>query len=234
MQIFYTPDISDKNELPEEEAIHAIRVLRLSEGDPLLLTDGRGFFYKAVIIKANPKHCEIAVRETIKQSPLWNTDLHIAIAPTKNMERMEWFMEKSTEIGIDAVTCLLCRHSERKEVKTERLNKIMISAMKQSQKAYLPTLKGMMAFRDFITQPYDGRKFIAHCGVVGEERPLLKKIYKPGENVRIAIGPEGDFSAEEVGLAMEYGYEPVSLGESIFRTETAALVACHTIRLLNQ
>lgn len=231
MQIFYTPDITDNNELPEEEAAHAIRVLRLSEGDPLLLTDGKGFFYKAIIIKANPKHCEIAIRETIKQPPLWNTHVHIAVAPTKNMDRMEWFMEKSTEIGIDMVTCLCCNYSERKEIKTERLNKIMVSAMKQSQKAYLPELKGMTAFQDFITQPYNGQKFIAHCGV-GEEKPLLKKIYRPGENALIAIGPEGDFSAEEVSMAMKYGYKPVSLGESRLRTETAALVACHTIRLL--
>ncbi len=232
MQIFYTPDILEKNELPEEEAAHAIRVLRLSEGDPLLLTDGKGFFYKAIIIKANTKHCEIAIQDTIEQPPLWNTNLHIALAPTKNMDRMEWFVEKSTEIGIDIITCLHCRYSERKAKKTVRLNKIAVSAMKLSRKAYLPELKEMTTFQDFITQPYSGRKFIAHCGV--GERFLLKEIYKPGENALIMIGPEGDFSSEEVNLAMKCGYEPISLGESRLRTETAALVACHTIRLLNQ
>jgi len=232
MQIFYTPDIIEKNELPEEEAAHAIRVLRLSEGDPVLLTDGKGFFYKAEIIKANPKHCEIAIQETIKQEPLWKTNLHIAVAPTKNMDRMEWFVEKSTEIGIDAITCLLCRYSERKEIKTNRLEKIMVSAIKQSQKAYLPKLEGMTAFRNFIMQPYEGRKFIAHCGT--GERSLLKETYKTGQDALIIIGPEGDFSPEEVTLAMEHGYEPISLGESRLRTETAALVAAHTIRLLNQ
>lgn len=231
MQIFYTPDIIEKYVLPEEEAAHAIRVLRLSEGDPVLLTDGKGYFYEAIIIKAHPKHCEIAIRKTIKQEPLWNTHLHIAVAPTKNMDRMEWFVEKSTEIGIDSITCLYCRYSERKEIKTNRLEKIMVSAMKQSQKAYLPTLEGMTPFREFIKQPYAGRKFIAHCGA--GERVLLKDTYKAGQDARIVIGPEGDFSAEEVDLAIAYGYEPISLGESRLRTETAALVATHTIRLLN-
>lgn len=231
MQIFYTPDIIEKKELPEEEAGHAIRVLRLSEGAPVLLTDGKGFFYQATIARAHAKHCEVAIQESVRQAPLWSTHLQVAVAPTKNMDRMEWFVEKATEIGIDAITCLHCRYSERKEIKTARLEKIMVSAMKQSQKAYLPLLEGMTAFREFITQPYDGRKFIAHCG--DGERVLLKETYVPGENARIVIGPEGDFSAEEVALAIANGYEPVSLGESRLRTETAALVACHTIRLLN-
>lgn len=232
MQIFYTPDIIEKQVLPEEEAAHAIRVLRLSEGDPVLLTDGKGFFYEAIIIKAHPKHCEVAIQETIKQEPLWQTDLHIAVAPTKNMDRMEWFVEKATEIGLDSMTCLHCRYSERKEIKTNRLEKIMVSAIKQSQKAYLPKLEGMTSFREFIKQPYDGRKFIAHCG--SGERTLLKETYQIGQNARIVIGPEGDFSPEEVALAIEQGYEPISLGESRLRTETAALVAVHTVRLLNQ
>ena len=154
------------------------------------------------------------------------------MAPTKNMDRMEWFVEKATEIGIDTITCLNCRFSERKEVKTARLEKILVSAMKQSQKATLPRLNGMTDFKRFISEPFDGRKFIAHCEE--EEKPLLRRVYHPGENALILIGPEGDFSTEEIRLAKENGFEAISLGESRLRTETAALVACHTIHILNQ
>ena len=156
MQIFYTPDIATSPELPDEEAAHCVRVLRLSEGDEILLTDGRGTFYKASIQRAHPKHCEVAISESWRQPALWNFRLHIAVAPTKNMDRMEWFAEKATEIGIDAITCLNCRFSERKEVKTARLEKILISAMKQSQKATLPALRGMTDFKEFIATDEKG------------------------------------------------------------------------------
>ena len=232
MQIFYAPDIATNPELPEEEANHCVRVLRLNEGDEILVTDGKGTFYKAAIRRANTKHCEISILEIWRQPELWNFKLHIAVAPTKNMDRMEWFVEKATEIGIDTITCLNCRFSERKEVKTARLEKILVSAMKQSQKATLPRLNGMTDFKRFISEPFDGRKFIAHCEE--EEKPLLKHVYHPGENALILIGPEGDFSPEEIRLAKENGFEAISLGESRLRTETAALVACHTIHVLNQ
>lgn len=232
MQIFYTPDIATCPDLPEEEAGHCIRVLRLTEGDEILLTDGKGFFYKAAISRAHPKHCGVTVLESWKQPALWNFKLHIAVAPTKNMDRMEWFAEKATEIGIDAITCLNCRFSERREIKTGRLEKILISAMKQSQKATLPQLTGMTDFRTFIRQPFEGRKFIAHCSE--GEKVLLKQTYRQGENALVLIGPEGDFSPEEVELALKEGFEPISLGESRLRTETAALVACHTVQVLNQ
>ncbi|MBO5224859.1 MAG: 16S rRNA (uracil(1498)-N(3))-methyltransferase [Parabacteroides sp.] len=232
MQIFYTPDIALRAELPEEEAGHCIRVLRLTEGDEILLTDGKGMFYKAAISRAHPKHCEVDILESWQQPALWNFQLHIAVAPTKNMDRMEWFAEKATEIGIDAITCLNCRFSERKEVKPARLEKILVSAMKQSQKATLPVLTGMTDFRTFVTQPFDGRKFIAHCEE--GDKKLLKQLYQPGENVLVLIGPEGDFSPEEIELALKNGFLPISLGESRLRTETAALVACHTIHVLNQ
>lgn len=232
MQIFYTPDIAVTNELPEEEAGHCIRVLRLAEGDEILLTDGKGSFYKAIISRAHPKHCEVTVRESWKQPALWNFRLHIAVAPTKNMDRIEWFAEKATEIGIDAITCLNCRFSERKEVKLARIEKILVSAMKQSQKATLPALAGMTDFHAFVSRPFEGRKFIAHCEE--GEKPLLKQTYHPGENALILIGPEGDFSPEEIAFAMKQGFEPISLGDSRLRTETAALVACHTIHVLNQ
>lgn len=232
MQIFYTPDIAVRQELPEEEAGHCIRVLRLTEGDEVMLTDGRGFFYRAVIRRAHHKRCEVEVLERWEQPKPWQFSLHIAVAPTKNMDRMEWFVEKATEIGIDAVTCLNCRFSERREVKTARLEKIMVSAMKQSQKATLPTLAGMTDFATFVKQPFDGRKFIAHCEEA--DKKLLKQLYLPRENALVMIGPEGDFSPEEIALALREGFEPISLGESRLRTETAALVACHTIHVLNQ
>lgn len=232
MQIFYTPDIALNPVLPEEESGHCIRVLRLGEGDEILLTDGRGAFYKAAISRAHHKHCEVTILERWEQPALWNFKLHIAVAPTKNMDRMEWFAEKATEIGIDAISCLNCRFSERKEVKPARLEKILVSAMKQSQKATLPILTGMTDFKQFVAMPFEGRKFIAHCEE--GEKPLLKQTYHPGENALILIGPEGDFSPEEIQLALTHGFEPISLGESRLRTETAALVACHTIHVLNQ
>lgn len=232
MQIFYTPDIAVNPELPEEEAGHCIRVLRLGEGSEILLTDGQGSFYKAAISRAHPKHCEVSILETWQQSALWNFQLHIAVAPTKNMDRMEWFAEKATEIGINAVTCLNCRFSERRDIKPARLEKIMVSAMKQSQKATLPQLAGMTDFKSFVGQSFEGRKFIAHCE--DGQKTLLKQTYKPGENALILIGPEGDFSPEEIALALKNGFEPISLGDSRLRTETAALVACHTIHVLNQ
>lgn len=232
MQIFYTPDIAVNPELPEEEAGHCIRVLRLGEGSEILLTDGQGSFYKAAISRAHPKHCEVSILETWHQSALWNFQLHIAVAPTKNMDRMEWFAEKATEIGINAVTCLNCRFSERRDIKPARLEKIMVSAMKQSQKATLPQFAGMTDFKSFVGQSFEGRKFIAHCE--DGQKTLLKQTYKPGENALILIGPEGDFSPEEIALALKNGFEPISLGDSRLRTETAALVACHTIHVLNQ
>ena len=232
MQIFYTPDITIKPELPEEEAGHCIRVLRLGEGDEIVLTDGQGSFYKAAISRAHPKHCEVTLLESWKQPDLWNFNLHIAIAPTKNMDRMEWFVEKATEIGFDELTFLNCRFSERKVIKTERISKILVSAIKQSLKARLPQLNEMTDFNKFITQPFPGQKFIAHC--YEGEKPLLKDMVHPGEDALVLIGPEGDFSEEEVRKAAENGFIPISLGKSRLRTETAALVACHILNLQNQ
>ena len=232
MQIFYTPDIAIKPELPEEEAGHCIRVLRLGEGDEIVLTDGQGSFYKAAISRAHPKHCEVTLLESWKQPDLWNFNLHIAIAPTKNMDRMEWFVEKATEIGFDELTFLNCRFSERKVIKTERISKILVSAIKQSLKARLPQLNEMTDFNKFITQPFPGQKFIAHC--YEGEKPLLKDMVHPEEDALVLIGPEGDFSEEEVRKATENGFIPISLGKSRLRTETAALVACHILNLQNQ
>ncbi|MDR1623752.1 MAG: 16S rRNA (uracil(1498)-N(3))-methyltransferase [Tannerellaceae bacterium] len=232
MQLFYAPDINAIHELPEEEARHALRVLRLAEGDAIDLADGKGFFYKAIIRSSNPKHCFVDVVARQKQPSLWNFDLHMVVAPTKNIDRMEWLCEKSTEIGINQMTFLNCRFSERREIKLSRLEKILVSAMKQSQKAILPKLTGATDFYTFIQQPFCGRRFIAHCHE--GEKTTLKQTYHPKEGALILIGPEGDFSPEEVFAAIKKGFEPISLGKSRLRTETAALTAIHTIHLLNE
>lgn len=232
MHIFYAPDIEHDTVLPEEESGHAIRVLRLKEGDEITLTNGKGSFFRASIVTAHQKHCRLELLEHCQQEELWPFYLHIAIAPTKNMDRMEWFVEKATEIGIDGITCLNCRFSERREIKTARLEKILISAMKQSKKASLPLLTGMTGFSDFVKLPFDGRKFIAHCEE--GEKVLLSQTYHPREKVLILIGPEGDFSPDEIKLAVQNGFEPISLGKSRLRTETAALAACQTVHVLNQ
>lgn len=229
--IFFTPDILSNVELPVEEGQHCIKVLRKKEGDEILLTDGNGFFYDAEIVQANSKHCIVNILNTIEQPKGWGFNLQIAFAPTKNIDRIEWFAEKATEIGVDRFTPILCKHSERKEIKAKRIEKILISAMKQSQKALLPQLDEMQSFSKFIRQDFDGQKYIAHC--YPQEKALLKDIYRKGDNALILIGPEGDFSEEEVREAIANGFQPISLGESRLRTETAALVACHTIHVLN-
>lgn len=229
MHVFYTPDIQIKAELPEEEAQHCIRVLRLTTGDEITLTDGKGCFYRAEISAATNKRCMVTILETIGQDPLWEGHLHIAMGPTKNMDRNEWFAEKATEIGMDELTFLNCRYSERKVIKTERIEKILVSAMKQSLKARLPKLNPMIDFDKFIEQKFDGQKFIAHC--YEGEKPLLKDVFKRGEDALVLIGPEGDFSEEEVKKALDKGFVPISLGKSRLRTETAALVACHTLHM---
>ena len=201
MHVFYTPDIQSHAELPEEEAAHAIRVLRLQTGDEVTLTDGKGNFYRAEISTATNKRCLVNILETIPQAPLWSGYLHIAMAPTKNMDRTEWFAEKATEIGFDELTFLNCRFSERKIIKTERIAKILVSAIKQSLKARLPRLNEMTDFNKFISQSFNGRKFIAHC--YEGEKPLLKDIVRKGEDALVLIGPEGDFSEEEVKKALD-------------------------------
>lgn len=232
MHIFYTPDIRTSHELPEEEAAHALRVLRLQAGDEIMLTDGAGNFYHARISIAAHKRCLVDILEVQPQAPLWSGHLHIALAPTKNMDRIEWLAEKATEIGLDELTFLNCRFSERKVVKTERIAKIMVSAVKQSLKACLPRLNELTDFKAFIARPFGGQKFIAHC-YPGEKLPL-KDVARKGEDALVLIGPEGDFSEEEVRLALEAGFTPISLGPSRLRTETAALVACHILNLKNQ
>jgi 16S rRNA (uracil1498-N3)-methyltransferase len=232
MHLFYTPDILKNNELPEEEALHCIRVLRLSIGDEVMLTDGKGSFYKATISACSNKRCLVKILEQIPEKKAWIAHLHLAMAPTKNMDRIEWFAEKATEIGFDELTFLNCRYSERKVVKNERIEKILVSAVKQSLKASVPVLNAMIDFDKFISQDFNGQKFIAHC--YPGEKPLLKDLIRRGEDVLVLIGPEGDFSEEEVEKAIKSGFQPISLGRSRLRTETAALVACHIMNLINQ
>jgi 16S rRNA (uracil1498-N3)-methyltransferase len=232
MQLFYTPDIDiSVYTLNQVESLHCIRVLRLIEGDEIFLTDGKGVMFKSVIIGTNPKHCEVKVIESYRDYEKRNYYLHIAIAPTKNIDRIEWFLEKATEIGIDEITPLLCKHSERRTVNAERLNKVIIAAMKQSLKAYLPKLNKETKIEEFIRQHYSASKFIGYCS---NDTQKLKNIYKKGNDAVILIGPEGDFSEDEVVKAKENGFIPINLGNSRYRTETAALLACHTISLMNE
>lgn len=232
MHIFYTPDILTEMQLPDEEAQHCVRVLRMAEGDEILLTDGKGSFYRALIRTAHPKHCKVEIVETITPDPLWKVKIEVAVAPTKNMDRMEWFAEKATEIGIDRIIPILCDHSERKALKEERLEKIAVSAMKQSMKPVLPEIQSLTPFDTVVSAPFEGQKFIAHC--YKDDKTELKDAYQKGSNVLVLIGPEGDFSEKEVEKAIQNGFIPVSLGRSRLRTETAALVACHTIQLLSE
>ncbi len=231
--MFYAPDIDNSFILPEEESQHAVKVLRLQSGDHIELVDGKGGYYKAEIVLPHHKRCEIRILE--KQSEFHKRPyrLHIAIAPTKNIERLEWFAEKVTEIGIDEITPVICQFSERKIVKQERLEKILISAMKQSLKAYLPQLNEQCTFDEFLKRTEPGQCFIAHC-YDGQTKKNLSSAYIPRQNTTLLIGPEGDFSPAEVEKALKAGFIPISLGESRLRTETAGVVACHTINLLSE
>lgn len=233
MDLFYCPDIAQTHELSEEESLHCVKVLRMREGEELLVVDGKGGKYYAQIATAHPKRCALHIHRVEQEPPRQEGRVHIAVAPTKSIDRMEWFVEKATEIGIDEITLLRCRYSERKEVNIDRLRKIAVSAMKQSQKATLPLLHPLTDVKRFVESCLSEQRAIAHC-YKGSPRLLLKGYYLPAHDITVLIGPEGDFSEEEVAAAIGRGFQPVSLGESRLRTETAALVACHTICLLNQ
>ena len=233
---FYVPDAATQSELPAEEATHATRVLRLQPGDEMFLMDGKGCFYRAAVTLATSKRCMYEISETLPQEKTWNGNIHIAVAPTKMMERIEWFAEKATEIGVDEFSFLSCKFSERKVMKEERIDKIVVSATKQSRKAFKPVVNPLATFKEFITQERSGKKFIAHCYTEIESVDLFNTLCKTFhntaeeknadcQNITILIGPEGDFSIDEVRLAIENGYTPISLGESRLRTETAALYA---------
>ena len=235
MYLFYCPDIEKQQTLSEEESGHCVRVLRYSTGDEILITDGKGTTYTARITNPHPKHCDFEIINREKQEPHHAFHLHIAIAPTKNIERMEWAIEKCVEIGVDEITPLLCRFSERKQLRTDRLEKIILSAAKQSLTPYLPVLHELTPYDEFVSSQHSAvspQKFIAHC--YKDEKRLLKDEIERGKDVLVLIGPEGDFSEQEVKDALSNGFIPVSLGNSRLRTETAAVVACHTAVLMNE
>lgn len=224
---FYVPDAAHAHELPADEASHAVKVLRLTAGDEIMLMDGQGNFYRAVVIVASNHHCMYDIQETQPQERPWQGHIHLAIAPTKFMDRTEWMVEKAVEIGVDEMTFLACQFSERRVVKTQRLEKIAVSAMKQSRKAWKTEIHEMTSFNDFITTPRSGYQYIAHCYEEVERSFLFEQMeaLAPTEDVTILIGPEGDFSIDEVRNAIGKGYQSVHLGSSRLRTETAGLSA---------
>jgi len=235
MHLFYTPDIEPSHPqyfLSEEESKHAIRVLRLVADDEVQLIDGRGGLYTAQIKDAHPKRTILQITNVITGYNKRNHYLHIAVAPTKNIERLEWFLEKATEIGIDEISLIICQRSERKEAKTDRLNKIITSAIKQSLKAYHPVLNEPVAFAKFLAKSFDGEKYIAHCEK--GDKATLPSAVKKQDKYLILIGPEGDFSPNEIDEALQNGYKAITLGDSRLRTETAALEACFEINFLNR
>jgi 16S rRNA (uracil1498-N3)-methyltransferase len=234
MQLFYSPEIGDeKNFLPEEESTHCVKVLRLKEKSKIQVIDGKGNFYLAEITVAHPKKCEFRILEVSEGPGKRDFYLHIAIAPTKNSDRTEWFVEKAVEIGIDEITFIKCEHSERKQVNMERIERIAVSAMKQSLKAYLPKLNPMTDLRSYLENAdKEVQHFVAHLES-GEKKHLKDAIEKKGKRC-ILIGPEGDFSPAEIELALKNKYSPVTLGPSRLRTETAGIIACHIINLINQ
>lgn len=236
VRFFYTPE-PEAGQLPAEEAQHALRVLRLQMGDEIHLMDGTGGFYRAVITEATGHHCRYRIEAREPQQPEWTGMIHLAVAPTKNMDRTEWLAEKATEVGLDRLSLLDCRFSERRVVKTERLDKILVAAMKQSHKAWKPVLDEMTPFQHFIQHAdLPAQRFIAHCytDLNQEPAPFLLDILQPQTPALVLIGPEGDFSIDEVRAAEAAGFRSVSLGTSRLRTETAALVAVHLMRLANR
>lgn len=233
VRFFYAPDATTSQELPNDEAMHALRVLRLKTGDEMMLMDGVGNYYRAEVTLAHTKHCLYEIKETFPQERQWQGHVHLAIAPTKLMDRMEWMIEKAVEIGVDEISFLNCQFSERRLVKTPRADKIVVSAMKQSHKAWKTQLNDIVPFKDFITQPREGRKFIAHCYEEIPRTYLYDELRQtaPTDDTTVLIGPEGDFSIDEVKAAMANGYQSVHLGKSRLRTETAGLSAVMMMQL---
>jgi 16S rRNA (uracil1498-N3)-methyltransferase len=228
MNIFYSQNIRENTGiLDETESHHCIKVLRLKSGDKVWLVDGKGGFFEGIIGITDHKACTIEIEKSTFNFNKRSYHLHIAIAPTKNIERLEWFLEKATEIGIDEITPIICQRSERKIIRHDRLEKVITSAMKQSLKAYHPLFHDLTSFTDFITKPHEGSKFIGHC-IDGEKQDLIR--IKPlNSRFIILIGPEGDFTDNEIKLALSKGFIPVSLGNSRLRTETAGVVGCQII-----
>jgi 16S rRNA (uracil1498-N3)-methyltransferase len=235
MQLFYNQSIlidATQFTFDKIESRHIVKVLRKKEGDMLYITNGNGIFFTAEILFANDKKCSVQIIKVEEKKKPWNYYLHIAIAPTKNNDRLEWFLEKATEIGIDEITPIICKHSERKVVKEGRLEKVIVSAMKQSLKFQLPKLNRATSFSDFIQQDFTGELFIAHCEETTKKS--LKSELKPTQKITLLIGPEGDFSTKEIETALLNKFIPISLGESRLRTETAGIVATQSVAFFNE
>ncbi len=230
---FYAPRILTDGTLPESDSAHCVRVLRMREGDEIEVVDGRGGLHRCRIVGAHSKHTAVEVTESVSLPKVWRGSINIAIAPTKHNDRMEWLVEKLVEIGVDRITPLRCRYSERKDINVERLEKIAVSAMKQSLKAVLPQIDPMTPYGAYLDSTRSGQRFIAYCDP-SVPRLLMAREYRPFEDTTILIGPEGDFSPEEIRRALDEGWRPVSLGDNRLRTETAALVACDTCHIINQ
>ncbi|WP_298533782.1 16S rRNA (uracil(1498)-N(3))-methyltransferase [uncultured Algibacter sp.] len=234
MQLFYNPDITENTAqftFPKEESKHIVKVLRKVSGDTLIITNGKGWLFSAEIILAKINKCTAQIISKEIQ-PKRSYNLHLAVAPTKMNDRYEWFLEKATEIGIDSITPIICDHSERKFIKPERFDRILQSAMKQSLNCYLPKLNNVLSFKSFINQEFSSSLFIAHCEET--QRKSLKGEIKANTPITIMIGPEGDFSPKEIELATKNNFIPVTLGETRLRTETAAIVACHSVAFTNE
>ena len=233
MNVFFLSDAKlGMISLPEEESKHCVKVLRMKEGDRFCVSNGKGSLFDAELLDANPKKAVASLYNEYAGYDNKDFVLEIAIAPTKSNDRTEWFLEKATEIGIDKVKLFASCHSERKVANVDRFRKVMIAALKQLIKSKLPLIEDVVSLETLVKQPFDGKKYIAYISENVTEQ--LCDIYKKGDNVLILIGPEGDFSPKEVRVAMDYGFIPVSLGHARLRTETAALVACHTVQLINQ
>lgn len=234
MQLFYNPNInesSDSFSFDKEESKHIIKVMRKKGGDILFVTNGLGYLFKTEIILGSDIKCTVKI-VSFEKTDRPNYKLHLAVAPTKMNDRYEWFLEKATEMGISEITPIICEHSERKFVKSDRFDKIIQSAMKQSIQLYLPTLNEPVTFKEFIKSNNDDVLLIAHCEET--DKKSLKDVLKPNQNITMLIGPEGDFSNKEIELALENKYIPVSLGKTRLRTETAAVVACHSVVFVNE
>ncbi len=230
---FFAPDIADNTVLPPDESRHAVRVLRMQPGQEVIVVDGCGFRYRCTMVDPHPDHALLAVRERIEVPNPWPCHITLAIAPTKHNDRMEWLVEKLVEIGIDRIVPLRCSHSERKEIKTERLRKIAVSAMKQSLKTRLPEISEMMPIKNFLSEDFGtARKVVCYCDNNTERRELCR-LYTGGDIV-ILIGPEGDFAPPEIDMARERGFVPVTLGDQRLRTETAALFAVTAVHVVGQ
>lgn len=234
MQLFYFKDINEHStsfSFDKEESKHIAKVLRKKEGDILFVTNGLGFLFKTEIAIATDSKCTVTIVSFERQEQS-KFHLHLAVAPTKMNDRYEWFLEKTTEIGVQEITPIICDHSERKVIKSERFDKILLSAMKQSNQYFLPILNEPITFKEFVKKQFNGQKFIAHCEET--DKKTLKNALKISEDCTILIGPEGDFSVKEIEIALEKQFIPISLGNTRLRTETAAVVACHTVVLMNE